>query len=50
VKWSPLSGLGEVLGDDERARARLSGYVEGFHISGHHPSGFELEIQLVNLA
>jgi hypothetical protein len=50
VKWSPLSGLGEVSGDGERARARLSEYVEGFHIQGHHPSGFELEIQLVNVA
>jgi hypothetical protein len=50
VRWSPLSGLGEVLRDGERARTRLSEYVEGFDIPGcHHPSGFELEIQLMDL-
>ena len=50
VKWSYLPGLGEVEGDDERTRARLKEYVEGFDIQGPHPSGFELEIQLVTLA
>jgi len=50
VKWSHLPGFKVVEGDDERARARLKEYVEGFDIQGPHPSGFELEIQLVNLA
>ena len=50
VKWSYLGGLGKVLGDDERARARLAEYVEDFDVHGDTPDGYELEIQLVNLA
>ena len=49
VKWSFLEGIGEVSGDDERARARLKEYVEGFEISSFTPDGFELEVQLVDL-
>lgn len=49
VKWSFLEGIGEISGDDERARARLTEYVEGFEISCFTPDGFELEVQLVNL-
>ncbi|GAB7324380.1 hypothetical protein MBLNU13_g08323t2 [Cladosporium sp. NU13] len=50
VKWSFLEGVGEVSGNDEQARARLKEYVEGFEISSFTPDGFELEVQLVNLA
>lgn len=49
VEWSFLEGIGEVSGDDERARARLKDYVEGFEISCFNPDGFELEVQLVDL-
>lgn len=50
VKWSYLGGVGEVSGDDERGVARLKEYVEGFDTYSYAPNGFELEIQLVNLA
>lgn len=50
VKWSYLGGVGKVSGDGERPVARLKEYVEGFDIHSYAPNGFELEIQLVNLA
>jgi hypothetical protein len=50
VTWSFLEGLGEVSGDDEGVKARLKEYMEGFDIMVATPTGFELEVQLVNLA
>lgn len=50
VEWSYLGGVGEVSGDDERGVAHLKEYVEGYDIYSYTANGFELEIQLVNLA
>lgn len=50
VKCRRTHGVVDGPGDDERALARLNGYVEGLEIPDYSSDRFELEVQLVVLA